>query len=327
MPASTASPSAANRDVIAIGASAGGVETLTRLARGLPSDLPASVLVVLHRDAEGPELLSRILDDAGPLHAAAVRDGQRLEHGRIYVAPPDRHLLVGGDSLQLRRGPRENRARPAIDPLFRSAAVSCSSRVTGVLLTGRLNDGTSGLLAIRRCGGLAVVQDPSDAAFAEMPRNALAHVAVDHVLPVGAIAPALAKIAASPRPPSVEPPEHLRIEALIAAQELTVMPDQQRLGPISPLTCPDCHGAMVEIVEQGLIRYRCHTGHAFTLEVLQLAQSEAWERTLYAAERAQQEQAMLSRRLAEAASGAAQARWLRRARDYEAGAGLQAGAR
>jgi two-component system chemotaxis response regulator CheB len=188
-----------------------------------------------------------------------------------------------------------------------------------------LDDGTSGLRAIKRCGGLAVVQDPQDAAFPDMPRHALTHVAVDHIVPLARLAPLLSELATSPRPPSLATvPEEIRIEALIAAQELTVMPDQRRLGPLSPLACPDCHGSMVEIREGDLLRFRCHTGHAFTLETLRLAQGEAWEQTLYAAMRAQQEQAMLTRRLAaeaEATGHPGLAKdFARRERDYEEGA-------
>ena len=236
---------AGNRDVIVVGGSAGGVEAMRELAGGLPADLPAAVLVAIHRGPDQPSLLAQVLDAAGPLPAVAAEDGQRLERGRIHVAPADRHLLVERDHLHVRRGPRENHSRPAIDPLFRSAAATCSTRVIGVLLSGMLNDGTSGLLAIKHCGGLAVVQDPKDAAYPEMPRNALAYVAVDHVLPLAGIAPLLAARAATPPPPPpAKVPEEIRIEALIAAEELFVMPDQHRLGTLSPLTCPECDGSL-----------------------------------------------------------------------------------
>jgi two-component system chemotaxis response regulator CheB len=323
--ATNPAPVREGRDVIAIGGSAGGPEALKSLIRDLPADLPAAVLVAIHRTPEGPDLLAGILENLGSLSAVIAEEGQRLEQGRVYVAPPDRHLLVESDHLHVRRGPRENRSRPAIDPLFRSAAVCCSTRVIGVLLSGLLDDGTSGLLAIKRCGGLAVVQDPEDATFPDMPRHALAHVAVDHIVPLSQLAHLLSELAAAPRPaPLATAPEQIRIEALIAAQELTVMPDQHRLGQLSPLACPDCHGSMVEIREGDHIRFRCHSGHAFTLETMRLAQSEAWERTLYAAMRAQQEQAMLARRLAAEAQASGRRRLSndleRRARDYEEGA-------
>jgi len=311
--------------VITIGGSAGAVDVLLRLVGNLPADLPAALLVVIHRSPEGPGLLAEILEASGPLPAVLAEEGQRLEQGRIYVAPPDRHLLVESDHLHVRRGPLENRSRPAIDPLFRSAAVCCTTRVIGVVLSGMLNDGTSGLMAIKRCGGLTMVQDPRDALFPDMPRSALSRVEIDHVVAVADMAPLLARLAASPsQQASVEVPEEIRIEALIAAQELTVMPDQYRLGTLSTLTCPDCHGTMVEIREGDLIRFRCHTGRAYTLETLALTQSEAWERTLYAAMRAQQEQALLVRRMGDQARLKGYAHqadaFLRRERDYEDGA-------
>jgi two-component system chemotaxis response regulator CheB len=224
----------------------------------------------------------------------------------------------------VRRGPRENRARPAIDPLFRSAAVCCSTRVIGVVLSGMQNDGTAGLLAVKRCGGIAVVQNPRDAAYGDMPLSAVRHVAVDHVVTAGGLAPLLMQLTASARPPAVAAPEKIRIETLIAAQELTVMPDETLLGSLSPFTCPECNGAMQELRDNGLVRYRCHTGHAFTLEALRSEHQEIWERTLYGALRAQQEQAMLARRVAEEARAREERRsaeeFDRRALDYEQGA-------
>jgi two-component system chemotaxis response regulator CheB len=315
----------ANRDVIVIGGSSGGVEVVREIVRGLPAGLPAAVFVVIHRGPQGPSLLADILDAAGPLRATVAVEGERFERGRVYVAPPDRHLLVGQDHVHVRRGPRENRTRPAVDPLFRSAAVSCSTRVVGVVISGMLDDGTAGLQAIKRCGGLAVVQDPADAAYPDMPRSAWAHVAVDHARPAAGLAGLLAELAsASPRPAHVEAPENLRVEALIAAQELHRMPDQGRFGSLSPLTCPDCNGAMVEIRDDGLVRYRCHTGHAFTMDALQVSQGEIWEKTLYGAMRAQHEQALLSRHMAAEQRRRGNGRWAedleQRAAGYEEGA-------
>ena len=162
-----------NRDVVVIGASAGGVEAVRRLVGMLPADLAAAVFVVLHRGIEEPNLLANVLGAGARLLAVTATDGQRFRRGCVYVAPPDRHLLVGHDHVHVRRGPRENRVRPAIDPLFRSAAANCTTRVIGVVLTGLLNDGTAGLRAIKLCGGLAVVQDPDDAAYDSMPRSAI----------------------------------------------------------------------------------------------------------------------------------------------------------
>jgi two-component system chemotaxis response regulator CheB len=303
-----------HRDVVVIGASAGGLEAVRRLVAALPGDLPAALFVVIHRGDSSPSLLAEILDAAGRLPAVAARRDERFEQGRIYVAPPDHHLLVGHDHLHARRGPRENRARPAVDPLFRSAAVSCSSRAIGVLLSGMLDDGTAGLLAIRRCGGTTLVQDPCEAQFGDMPRSAIAHGAADHVVSVDAMAGLLDELTHGPCPPPVDAPDRLRIEALIAAQELVMDPDHNRLGRLSPLTCPECHGVLYEIDEDGFLRFRCHTGHGFTAKSLCEAQREAWEQALYNALRTQEEQMVLARRLA---SEARERRRLRSAEEFD----------
>lgn len=286
------------RDVIAIGGSAGAVSVLRRLVADLPANLPAAVLVTVHRGADLPSQLDEVLNAAGPLPAVTAAEGQALSHGRIHVAPPDHHLLIGDGHLHVRRGPRENRSRPAVDPMLRSAAVCCSTRVIGVVLSGMLNDGTAGLKAVKACQGLAVVQDPRDASAPDMPRSALDNVQVDHVAPAGAMGALLARLAAEPAPPPVAAPEQIKIEALIAAQEIGAVTDTLRLGRLSPVTCPDCHGAMVEIEEGALIRYRCHTGHAFTAESLAVAQTSVWENTLYRAMSVQQEQAVLLQHMA-----------------------------
>jgi two-component system, chemotaxis family, protein-glutamate methylesterase/glutaminase len=313
-----------NRDVIVVGASAGGVEALRRLAAALPRDLPAAVFVVVHGGTAQRRYLAELLAAAGPLPAVTAEEGMPFAHGRFHVAAPGCHLLVGQDHVHVRRGPKENRTRPAIDPLFRSAAVHCSTRVIGVVLTGMLDDGTAGLKAIRRCGGLAVVQDPADADWPDMPRSALAHAGADHVLPLAEIGGLLARLARETRPPPVEAPDSVRAEALIAAQELTMHPDQKRLGELSPLTCPDCHGTLDEIDDNGFLRFRCHTGHAFTAEALRAAQSEAWERALYSVLRTQEEQSLLTHKLASDAKERGALRsyefYELRAQEYEEGA-------
>jgi two-component system chemotaxis response regulator CheB len=317
-------PDGLTRDVIVIGASMGGLEALRKLLGGLPADLPAALFIVLHTADHEPGLLARVLGKAGSLPVLTAAEGQRFDPRRVYVAPPDRHLIIGRNHLHVRRGPRENGSRPAIDPLFRSAAASCTTRVIGVLLTGLLNDGTSGLQAIKRCGGLTLVQDPGDAAYGEMPRSALRHVAVDHVLPLAAIPAALVGLALEACPPAGEVPEEIRAEALIAAQEIRDMRHPEAGRPISPITCPECHGSMQEIVDGELVRYRCHTGHAFTLDTLGAIQAETWERALYGAFRAQQERALLVGRMADEARarGAARsaAQLQQRAQTYEEGA-------
>lgn len=325
MPAPAPERDRAGRDVVVVGASMGGVEALGRLLGRLPAGLPASLFIVLHTADHESGLLARVLGKGGALPVETAVEGQRFVPGRVYVAPPDRHLIVGHDHVHARRGPRENGARPAIDPLFRSAASNCTTRVIGVLLTGLLNDGTAGLQAIKRCGGLALVQDPSDAAYDEMPRTALRHIAADHVLPLDDIPAVLSALALEPRAPPREVPADIRAEALIAAQEIRDMEHSSRAGPLSPITCPECHGTMQEIIDGGLVRYRCHTGHAFTLETLGAIQAEAWERALYGAYRAQHERSIVVRRMAAQArrEGASGAEGLeRRAESYAEGAEL-----
>jgi two-component system chemotaxis response regulator CheB len=171
-------------DIIVIGASAGGVETLPQLVVQFPEDLPATVFVVQHTGATAPGLLAKILDRAGPLHALPAQDGTSFQQSHLYVAPPDHHMLVKEGCVHVTRGPRENRVRPAIDPLFRSAAAAYGARVIGVVLTGLQNDGTAGLLAVKRCGGVTMIQDPEDALHPEMPLSVLAHMEADYRLPI-----------------------------------------------------------------------------------------------------------------------------------------------
>lgn len=186
-----------NKDVVVVGGSAGGLEALREILSELPENLPASLFVVLHSAPESPGLLAEILNRAGPLPVAYAVDGERVEHGRVYVAPSDQHLVLEPNIVRLTGGPKENRFRPAIDPLFRSAAQVCGPCVVGVLLSGGLDDGSAGLLAITQLGGTAIVQDPADALSPSMPASALAIVRVEHVLPATRIAPVLVRLAAT----------------------------------------------------------------------------------------------------------------------------------
>src|SRR6185437_4468707 len=251
-------------DLIVIGASAGGVEALKRLLRGFRRDLPACILIVEH---VGPtSVLGSILDRAGPLPVRQAEGGERIAPGRAYVAAPGAHLLIHDGHLMLRRGPRENLSRPAIDPLFRSAAIVYGGRVVGVVLSGALNDGTAGLRAIKRCGGLAVIQDPADAAVPDMPASARRHVDIDHVAPAAEMAALLTRLAAEPAAPTPEIPMDIRLEAAIAAQELSGMKTEDELGTLAPFSCPECHGTLWEIADDPVLRYRCHVGHVLTAE-------------------------------------------------------------
>ncbi|MHB1123892.1 MAG: chemotaxis protein CheB [Ramlibacter sp.] len=285
---------------IVIGASSGGVSALLELASGLPRDLPAVVGVVLHVGGQ-PSILPDLLSARGPLPALHPEHGQALRAGTIYVAPPDQHLLFTADSVRLSRGPRENHARPAIDPLFRAAALHWRERAIGVVLTGELDDGTAGLQAIKDCGGTAVVQDPADALQPSMPASALANVAVDRCLPLAAMAQELTRLVGhEPAPSASFPPQRLAQEQAIFEGK-QAMENLQKVGRPSTLTCPECGGSLWELGEAKPLRYRCHTGHAYTARSLERAQLETTEQVVWSSVRVLQEREMLLRRLADVA--------------------------
>jgi two-component system chemotaxis response regulator CheB len=309
----------ATRDVVVVGGSAGGLDGMRELLSGLPANLPAALFLVLHigESSELPAALARC--SALPVMPAA--NGAAFRRGVAYVGIPGQHLLLHEDHVLLRRGPRENFSRPAIDALFRSAAVSLGSRVIGVLLSGALSDGTVGLRAIKRCGGLAIVQDPRDALMPDMPRNALRHVDVDHVVPVAGVAALLARLTREPAGRSPEVPVDLRLEAAISAQELADMKVDDALGKISRFTCPECHGALWEIEDGSMLRFRCHVGHAFTADAVLSGHGEEIERMLGSLQRGHQERAALARRMAVQERAAKRdnlaERLDRRAREYD----------
>ncbi|HVE80271.1 MAG TPA: chemotaxis protein CheB [Gemmatimonadaceae bacterium] len=290
-------------DIIVIGGSAGGVEAVTRLAAGLPRDIPAAVFVVLHFPAEGTSVMPRLLTKAGKLPAAHAVDGEPIEPGRIYVAAPDRHLLLRPGEVRVTRGPRENGHRPALDPLFRSAAIAYGPRVVGVVLSGNLDDGSAGLVAVKRCGGVAVVQDPGDALFPGMPQNALAHTAADHVLPLHAIADTLDRLAREPadQAGAFPVPDDIRRETDAAALEPREVHADQHAGHPSGFGCPDCGGALWELREGELVRFRCRVGHAWSGDSLLAEQRGGLETALWTALRALEENASLALRLLERA--------------------------
>jgi two-component system chemotaxis response regulator CheB len=286
-------------DIIVIGASAGGVEALTTLVSGLPPDLPASIFVVLHVPAYGTSVLPAILSRSGALPARSPVDSEVYVPGQIYVAPPDHHLLIVGDRIRLSRGPTENGHRPAIDTLFRTAASSCGPRVIGVILSGSLDDGTAGLLAIKQRGGLAIVQDPEEALFSSMPRSAVDHVAVDQVLPLSALASALTALTHEPvsEKEGHTVPHEMKIESKIAEMNLEAL-ELPRAGEPSGYTCPECHGALWEVEEGEMIRFRCRVGHAYSPDSLIASQVNGLEDALWIALRALEESAALAKRLA-----------------------------
>ena len=287
----------ANRDVLAIGTSAGGVEALLFLAGRFPRNFPASILITIHLPSYYRSNLDLVLSNSGPLLATFARDGESLERSRIYIAPPERHLIVDGNRLWLGNGPRENRARPTIDPMLRSTAVCCCARTIGVILTGALGDGAAGLSALSQCSGLTVVQDPADAMFQEMPATALGRVKPDHVVPLSAMPALLEKLVKEPAAQAKPVPWNVKYEVEIAKGRAMTMEDMDRMGRRSVLTCPDCGGTMWEVEDANLVRYRYHVGHPYTSELMGIALDETLRRTLATALRTLDERVALARKL------------------------------
>jgi two-component system chemotaxis response regulator CheB len=294
------------RDIIVIGASAGGVQALLELVRGLPADMPAAVFVVVHTSPASPGVLPQILQRAGTLTASQATDGLPVRHGHIYVAPPDHHLLVLDGHVKIARGPKENGFRPAADPLFRTAARTCGARTVGIVLSGGLDDGTEGLAMIKRSGGVAIAQDPIEALFSSMPASAIANVDVDHVLPVAQMPPLLIQLATEPVPEESlamqrnngkqrqEGPDVAEVgDASLVTKDLP--------GPPSGFTCPECGGALWELRSGKLFKFRCHVGHSYTAEGLISEQTRDLESALWTALRSLEENAALRRRMAKRA--------------------------
>jgi two-component system, chemotaxis family, protein-glutamate methylesterase/glutaminase len=313
-----------NRDILAIGTSAGGVDALRFLASELPGDLPASVLVVIHLSAQFESSLDAILTQAGPLPARFADDRMKLERGQIYIAPPSSHMLADGDELRLGQGPRENHARPAIDPMFRSLALCCGPRAIGAVLTGALGDGASGLYTLHKHGGLTVVQDPNDAAHAGMPEAALTKFRPDHVASLAGMPALFQRLVGEPQgsaASSGKPSADLVYEVELAKGGNGSMSKMDEIGRRSLLACPDCHGVMWEIQEGNLLRYRCHVGHAYTAELMSLALDENLYRALGSGLRALDERVALASRLHKQAEDAGRTHlaesWRRKHVEYE----------
>ena len=294
----------AKRDIVVIGASAGGVYALKELITALPAEFPASIFIVLHVSANEPSYLPDILNHAGKLPAAHPVDGEPIQPGHIYIAPPDHHLLLEANQLLVKRGPKENRFRPSIDALFRSAAYTFGPRVIGVVLTGMLDDGTSGMWSINRLGGVTVVQQPQEAPYPSMPKSVLQHVEVDYNVPVSQLACLLARLVEESvgERPSLSHQEENRMasEVKITQEDSSLEKDFFAIGEVSTLTCPECHGVLVSIEEGSLTRYRCHTGHGFTAKSLLSGVKQTVEDSVWNAIRALEETVML---LEQAAKG------------------------
>ncbi|MBW8769839.1 MAG: chemotaxis protein CheB [Gemmatimonadetes bacterium] len=282
------------RDVIVVGGSAGAIEALKATLAGLPKDLAAAVLVVVHIAPASPARLAEILQRGCALPVRSASGDEPLETGRVYVAPPDRHLIVEAGRVRLTGAPRENHSRPAIDPLFRSAALVYGPRVIGVVVSGRLDDGTAGLWAVKERGGIAIVQDPDDAAHPDMPRNALQYTVADHIVRAVDMGPLLARLVGERVPMNAGAvPRALELEVKIAMEANALEQGVMTLGPPTPYTCPECHGVLARMEQGGIPRFRCHTGHAYSLDSLLVSVTEKAEEALWNALRAVEETVIL----------------------------------
>jgi two-component system, chemotaxis family, protein-glutamate methylesterase/glutaminase len=295
----------ATRNIIVIGASAGGLKPLRWLMGRLPADLKAAVFVCVHIPADRPSKLPELLSKAGPLGAHHPADGEEIREGCVYVAPPDNHLLVDRHRVRVLRGPQENRYRPAVDALFRSAAQAHGPRAIGVVLSGQLQDGTVGLQAIKRCGGVAVVQDPRDAEYDSMPKSAMRYVDIDHCATLEALPELLLRlvgesIAEAARDPQA--PKDIEVESMIAEQKLNTaqfLEKVESIGARTTYACPLCNGSVWQIGKTDPLRFRCHVGHSFTAEYFWAEQSQNLENALWSAIRIMEEKVTFARQFAE----------------------------
>lgn len=305
--------------VIVIGTSAGGLDALTRLISQLKEDFPAPILVVQHvsADATGNVLLEA-LNKSGALKCKHAKSGMKLEAGHVYLAPPDHHLMVdSNEQMLVTKGAQENRSRPAIDPLFRSAGIEFKNRSIGIILTGYMDDGTSGMKVIQRCGGICIVQDPSDAQYPDMPKNVLNQITVDYCLPIAEMGGLLYQLIGQRPGKSKAVPRDILIEAEIAKHVLSDLKSVNALGEQVPFNCPGCGGVLWKIEQDSAKRYRCHTGHAYTAVSLLAEQTKKIEETMWVALRMFEERKNLLTTLAKDLTGAPSRSALERAQASE----------
>jgi two-component system chemotaxis response regulator CheB len=287
-----------NRDIVVIGGSSGATAPLKAILGVLPEDFPAAVFIVLHIPARSLGILATVASASTRLPVHPATDGMPISPGNVYLAVPDHHLILADGHIRLGRGPRENMARPAIDPLFRSAAAAYGPRVIGVILSGLLNDGASGLEAIKRCGGVAVVQDPADAIADEMPRSALSAATVDLSVPSARIGDVLSDLAREAPGPGLPVPSEIRLEVDIAAGERVDTGVLTQFADPAALTCPQCGGVLSTVRNSKPLRFRCQVGHALTAEVVAKEQENAVDEALRVALRIVEERAELVARMA-----------------------------
>jgi len=295
-----------NNHIVVVGTSAGGMKALIKLVEQLPKDFPAPLLIVQHisADATGDALLNS-LNKIGKLKCIHAKQGNKIESGHLYLAPSDHHLMIEKDgTLLVTKGAQENRSRPAIDPLFRSAAASFGNRTIGILLTGYLDDGTAGLITIQRCKGIIIIQDPADADYPDMPKNALNQIKPDYCIPIAEMGGVLSTLMTRKTGKQLVIPEDILKEVKIAQRVLSDLPSVNSLGEQVPFNCPGCGGVLWKMDKGSSLRYRCHTGHAYTATTLLAEQTEKIEETMWTALRMFEERKNLLTTIANGQKGA-----------------------
>jgi two-component system, chemotaxis family, protein-glutamate methylesterase/glutaminase len=285
------------RDIVVVGASAGGIEALGTVLGGLAPDYDGVIFVVLHIPARGGRALTSILARASPIPVSTAIDREPMRGGNVYVCVADQHLLVGNGHVHVRHGPKENGHRPAVDPLFRSAARYYGPRVVGVILSGTLSDGTAGLHMVRSHGGVAVVQDPSDSLHDGMPTRALRDVGAEHVVPAADIGPLLSSLSHEEAELRVTAPSETMQEE-VARLEGGTSSAAERPGCRSQWPCPDCDSVLRGVDDGEPLRFRCLVGHTWSAESLLYQQRDAVEAALWVALRSLEDRVALAEAMA-----------------------------
>ncbi len=291
----------ADPPIVVVGASAGGLAALRALLKDCPATFPGAIFIVWHVAPHSPSLLPELLQTETAMTVSHARDGEPIRAGQVYVASPDRHMVLDEGRVRVTRGPKENRFRPSIDALFRSAAYHYGPQVIGVVLTGLLDDGTAGMWAIKDRGGITVVQDPADAANPSMPSSVIANVKVDYTIAIAGMSALIAQLvqSLSGMNEGSAMSDHMKIEKQIAASDNALESGVMRLGVPSAYTCPECHGVLLHWEEGGRLRFRCHTGHAYGSASLLAEVTESVDRVLWNALRCLDEERMLLVQLSE----------------------------
>jgi two-component system chemotaxis response regulator CheB len=277
-------------NIIVIGASAGGITAISQLVTSFPKDFNAAIFITLHLSKESrPDFIVNRLKRISTLNCVVPTDGTKIKAGTVYMAPANKHMLVDKEQVLIGNGARENHWRPSIDVLFRSAAASYGACVTGIILTGMLDDGTSGMEAIKKVGGITIVQKPTEAEFSDMIKNVMQQIEVDHVLNIEDMAQVLLKTYASKKCEVGKVPRQVRLEANITKRMSSSYSELKQLGEHTPFTCPDCGGLLLKITDENTERYRCYTGHSFSAEKLDEVQHEELENSIWVAIRIMEE--------------------------------------